>query len=436
MNRLLHVAMVATLAATVGACQASKLPAPADEAAKSGALILQVDAIDLLVMESYPVQRVIVAEGTVPSGGWTAPRLMPRRQGALTVDGIFEADFMATPPEGPAIAVLSPIDVRHKLDPYPENLRGIRIFAKIQQQDNYFRIASDTRVCLPAMTITRFAPSPSGYLHLGHAYSALFARRIARQSGGHFLLRIEDIDRGRCRVEFETAIKEDMTWLGLAWNGPVRRQSDHIDDYERALDRLGEQQLIYPCFCTRKDIKLEIASIGAAPHGPDGPLYPGTCRAIDRTEREDRIAAGEAYALRLDMAAATRHAADLVWRDRELGMIEATPARFGDVVLARKDTPTSYHLAVTVDDALQQVTIVSRGVDLLPSTDVHRLLQALLDLPTPDYHHHPLLAGENGKRFAKRDQSLTIRALRESGLDAHEVIAMADRLSRTAVARS
>ncbi len=280
--------------------------------------------------------------------------------------------------------------------------------------------------------VTRFAPSPSGFLHLGHAYSALFSWRAAHDAGGRFLLRIEDIDRGRSRAEFETAIVEDLAWLGLTRDGPVRRQSEHFEDYEGALQSLRDQGLIYPCFCTRKDIQREIDAIGAAPHGPDGPLYPGTCRALDLAGRKDRIAAGHAYALRLDMQSALRRTTDLVWHDRERGSIEAAPTRFGDVVLARKDTPTSYHLAVTVDDALQGITLVTRGADLLPSTDVHRLLQALLALPTPEYHHHRLLASADGTRFAKRDRSMTIRALRESGMSPHEVIATADRLSREA----
>jgi len=276
------------------------------------------------------------------------------------------------------------------------------------------------------MTVTRFAPSPTGLLHLGHAYSARFAWQAARQAGGRFLLRIEDIDRGRCRPEFEAAIVEDLVWLGLDWDGPVRRQSDHFTDYRAALDRLIAEELIYPCFCTRKDIRREIEAIGGAPHGPDGALYPGTCRGLGAAERAERMEAGRAYALRLDMARAVARAGDLAWHDRGQGDIAAEPARFGDVVLARKDTPTSYHLAVTVDDADQGVTLVTRGADLFPSTHVHRLLQALLGLPTPDYHHHRLLGHDDGRRFAKRDQSLTLRGLREAGHAPAEILARLD----------
>lgn len=274
-------------------------------------------------------------------------------------------------------------------------------------------------------TVTRFAPSPTGLLHLGHAYSALLGWRAARRVGGRFLLRIEDIDEGRRRPDFEAAILDDLAWLGLDWDGPVRRQSEHMDDYRAALDRLDALGLIYPCFCTRKAIRAEIAAAGHAPHGPHGgPLYPGTCRRLDPATRAARLAAGAPHALRLDMAAAVRRAGALVWCDREAGTITARPERHGDVVLARKDTPASYHLAVTVDDHLQGVTVVTRGSDLCAATDVHRLLQALLGLDVPTYHHHRLLAGADGRRLAKRDHAATLRALRESGHDSTVVIAM------------
>lgn len=269
--------------------------------------------------------------------------------------------------------------------------------------------------------VTRFAPSPTGLLHLGHAYSALFAWRAAQAAGGRFLLRLEDIDRGRCRPELAAAILEDLAWLGLAWETPVRRQSEHFDDYRAALARLEAAGLLYPCFCTRKTIAAEIRRAGDAPHGPDGPLYPGTCRALSEDERQGRIAAGGGYALRLDVTAALARTGPLVWFDRGAGRVEATPAVHGDVVLARKDVPTSYHLAVTVDDALQGVTLVTRGEDLFPATHVHRLLQALLDLPTPEYHHHPLITDETGRRLAKRDKAATLQALREAGEDAAAV---------------
>jgi len=273
------------------------------------------------------------------------------------------------------------------------------------------------------MTVTRFAPSPTGLLHLGHAHSALFARQQA--AGGIFLLRHEDIDSGRCRPDFIAAIEEDLTWLGLDWPKPARRQSEHLADYTAALEKLEAMGLLYPCFCTRTDIAREIEQSGHAPHGPDGPLYPGLCRSLSATEIEDRKAAGQAFALRLNMAEAVRMAGPLRWHDLSAGWQEAEPQQFGDVVLARKDVPTSYHLAVTLDDALQGVTLVTRGMDLFPASHLHRLLQALLELPVPDWHHHRLLTDENGKRFAKRDKSLTLLALRQAGKTPDQVRAMA-----------
>jgi len=273
------------------------------------------------------------------------------------------------------------------------------------------------------MTVTRFAPSPTGLLHLGHAHSALFARQQA--AGGIFLLRHEDIDPGRCRPDFIAAIEEDLTWLGLDWPKPARRQSEHLADYTAALEKLEAMGLLYPCFCTRTDIAREIEQSGHAPHGPDGPLYPGLCRSLSATEIEDRKAAGQAFALRLNMAEAVRMAGPLRWHDLSAGWQEAEPQQFGDVVLARKDVPTSYHLAVTLDDALQGVTLVTRGMDLFPASHLHRLLQALLELPVPDWHHHRLLTDESGKRFAKRDKSLTLQALREAGKTPDQVRAMA-----------
>lgn len=271
---------------------------------------------------------------------------------------------------------------------------------------------------------TRFAPSPTGHLHLGHAHAALFARRAAGPSG-RFLLRIEDIDPGRCHPAFSAAIIEDLTWLGLAWEEPVRRQSAHMADYAAALARLRDMGLLYPCFCTRRDIRAEIARSGQAPHGPDGPPYPGTCRCLDPARRQDRLAAGDEHALRLDMDAAARQAGPLSWRDRDRGRQTAAPRLFGDVVLARKETATSYHLAVTVDDALQGVTLVTRGEDLLAATHIHRLLQALLDLPVPEWQHHRLLVDADGKRLAKRSDALAIRALRAAGHSSAGVRALA-----------
>jgi glutamyl-Q tRNA(Asp) synthetase len=273
--------------------------------------------------------------------------------------------------------------------------------------------------------VTRFAPSPTGELHLGHAFSALIAWQRARAAGGAFLLRIEDIDIRRCKREYETAILEDLRWLGLDWDGEVRRQSAHFPTYGRVLDGLGARGLVYPCFCTRTDIASEVAASGHAPHGPDGPLYPGTCRHLTAGERQLRITGGEEFCLRLDATRAAVEAGPYDFSDEGRGRIEGQPLLFGDVVLARKDTPTSYHLAVTVDDHLQGVTLVTRGEDLFPSTHVHRLLQCLLGYDAPQYAHHPLLTDENGRRFAKRDRSLTLRALRESGRSAEEVRARA-----------
>ncbi len=276
----------------------------------------------------------------------------------------------------------------------------------------------------PAYNVTRFAPSPTGRLHIGHAYSALFAARAAE--GGRFLLRIEDIDAGRGRLEFEEGIYEDLAWLGLEWETPVRRQSDHFDDYRAAMRKLDEDGLIYPCFCTRKDIQREVGNADQAPHGPDGVLYPGTCRALSPDEREALVAAEEPHALRLDMEKAMERTGPLTFIDRAHGYTEVLGLGCGDVVLARKDVPTSYHLAVTVDDAIQGVTLVTRGEDLLHATHIHRILQALLGLPEPEYWHHGLLTGEDGKRYAKRDKSLTIQALREEGRSPAEVREMAE----------
>jgi glutamyl-Q tRNA(Asp) synthetase len=277
----------------------------------------------------------------------------------------------------------------------------------------------------PAEIVTRFAPSPTGYLHLGHAHSALFAWRRARAAGGRFLLRLEDIDATRCRDAFAEAAIADLAWLGIEWDGEVRRQSAHLADYQVALGRFARQQLVYPCFCTRAAIQAEIARAGSAPHGPEGPVYPGTCRRLGAAERERRVAAGDAFALRLDVARAASRCGELSWIDEAEGTVRADAASHGDIVLARKEMPTSYHLAVTVDDALQGVTLVTRGEDLFTATHIHRLLQALLDLPVPRYHHHALLTDANGRRYAKRDRALTLRALRESGRTPLEVRKMA-----------
>ncbi|MCG8596756.1 MAG: tRNA glutamyl-Q(34) synthetase GluQRS [Kiloniellales bacterium] len=276
-----------------------------------------------------------------------------------------------------------------------------------------------------ADVVTRFAPSPTGHLHLGHAHSALFAWHRAQEAGGRFLLRIEDIDLGRCRPEFEAAILEDLAWLGLTWEEPVRRQSERLADYEAVLDRLTDEGLLYPCFCTRKEIEAEVAASAAAPHGPEGPLYPGICRGRSRLEQARRIAEGAAYALRLDVAAAAGLVGPLTWEEKSQATVTAEPTSHGDVVLGRKDVRSSYHLAVTLDDADQGVTLVTRGEDLRPATDVHRLLQALLDLPVPVWQHHGLVFDDSGRRLAKRHDALSVRALRDGGKSPAEVRAMA-----------
>lgn len=265
--------------------------------------------------------------------------------------------------------------------------------------------------------ISRFAPSPTGLLHLGHAFSAVRAHDLARAAGGRFLLRIEDIDGTRSREDYVAGIEEDLHWLGLTWDGPVMRQSERMAVYADALARLKAMGLVYPCFCTR----AEIAASASAPHGDEGPIYPGTCRTLSETERGAR--AGEPHCWRLDMAAAVARAGRLRWHNAAAGWIEADPSLHGDVVLARKETPTSYHLAVTIDDAAQGVTDVVRGVDLFAATHVHNLLQVLLGLPAPTYHHHPLLTGPDGKRLAKRNGARPLAALRAEGIDAANLLA-------------
>lgn len=266
-------------------------------------------------------------------------------------------------------------------------------------------------------TCSRFAPSPTGQLHKGHAFSALAAYELARSVGGRFLLRIEDIDPTRCTRANVEQILEDLAWLGLEWEEPVRFQSEHLDDYAAAAARLQERGLLYPCFCTRKDIQREIERAGQAPHGSEGPLYPGLCRRLSEDERAARLAAGEPHALRLDLEKAlSLTGPGLAWHDTRHGPQAARPELLGDAVLVRKDIGTSYHLAVVVDDGLQGITDIVRGVDLLEATHLHRVLQALLDLPTPTYHHHALLTDASGNRLAKRDRSITLRSLREAGM--------------------
>ena len=273
--------------------------------------------------------------------------------------------------------------------------------------------------------VFRFAPSPNGYLHLGHAFSALLNLDLARQTGGRLLLRIEDIDLTRCKPEFETAIYKDLTWLGIVWDEPVRRQSEHLADYREALEKLSAQNLVFPSFETRGEIAKLVAqreASGRWPRDPDGaPLYPGTAKLLSSDERARLLGSDAPYALRLDMAAACARAGDLFWAehgegpDGEVGAVAARPEAWGDVVLARKETPTSYHLSVVVDDALQGVTEVVRGQDLFWSTSVHRLLQQLLGLPQPAYRHHRLILDAAGGKLSKSTEATGLRELRAGG---------------------
>lgn len=278
---------------------------------------------------------------------------------------------------------------------------------------------------------TRFAPSPTGQLHLGHAFSALTAFETAQRAGGRFLLRIEDIDTIRCQPEFEQAIYDDLEWLGLAWETPVRRQSEHFDEYRAGLERLMAMGVVYRCFKTRKEI---LEDIGRAPHhpgeGPEGIIYPGPAEPLSADEEAEKIAAGEPYAWRLSMAAAQARLGDLSrltfqeigeGPNGESGLCAIQPELIGDAILARKDIGTSYHLAVTLDDAKQDISHVIRGQDLFFATTMHRILQALLDLPVPVYQHHRLLTGDDGERFTKRDRSETLAAMRAAGANAADI---------------
>ncbi len=268
-------------------------------------------------------------------------------------------------------------------------------------------------------TISRFAPSPTGRLHLGHAYSAVVAYRLTRDRGGRFLLRIEDIDSTRCRPEFVDGILEDLAWLGLSWEEEVRLQSRHLETYRQALEKLGEQGLLYRCYCTRQEIRASKPRMG-----PEGPIYPGICRDRADARLDAEPAAGVPFALRLDLekALAAVGGVEMSWVDELAGTVLAEPEQLGDVVLARKDIGTSYHLAVTVDDAVQGVSFVCRGEDLFTATHVHRLLQQLLDLPVPVYHHHDLLRDASGEKLAKRTGSRSLGELREDGATPADIL--------------
>ena len=263
--------------------------------------------------------------------------------------------------------------------------------------------------------ITRFAPSPTGYLHLGHAYSAMFAERAARKTGGRFFLRIEDIDQERCKQRFESAIYEDLEWLGLTWSGTPLRQSERSRNYREALDHLVKQDLVYPCFCSRKEIRAELKGIVNAPHGPDGYHYPGTCRKLGKRQQQLNISNGEPYALRLNSERAGLIAGPLKFFDVTNGYTTVNPSISGDIILGRKEMHASYHLAVTIDDAAQGINLVTRGEDLMPACHIQRLLQELLGLPETLYHHHRIIKDHTGRRLAKRNKSKTLRSLRHEG---------------------
>jgi glutamyl-Q tRNA(Asp) synthetase len=278
-----------------------------------------------------------------------------------------------------------------------------------------------------AQPVFRFAPSPNGYLHLGHAYSAILNYEMARASGGRFMLRIEDIDTARCRPEFEQAVYEDLAWLGLTWDEPVSRQSEHFPDYTKALDRLAGQKLLYPCFCTRGDILQAIGTKPDWPRDPDeAPLYPGICKALTNAKRHDRFAAGQHPAHRIDMDKALKVAGgSLSWQEADAAgggqAISALPELWGDAVLSRKDILVSYHIAVVVDDAAAGVTTVVRGKDLFMATALHRLLQELLMLPAPAYHHHDLVLDEAGQKLSKSRNAKSLRALRQEGFSPSDI---------------
>lgn len=281
------------------------------------------------------------------------------------------------------------------------------------------------------MFVTRFAPSPTGYLHLGHAFAAITAREAA--DGGRFLLRIEDLDTSRCRDIFIEAIFEDLNWLGLSWGEPILRQSLRTHIYRGAIEEIERNGLIYPCFCTRAEVAAEIARSAEAPHGPDGPIYPGTCRGLSARERVARENSGAPLALRLDSEKAAARIGDICFEEAAgvaspmYERVHVNPLLFGDVVLARKDAPASYHLAVVLDDAAQGVTLVTRGRDLLPSTHVQRVLHAILGLTAPKYAHHRLILATDGRKLSKREGAQSLRTLRAAGATPEEIVAMLQR---------
>lgn len=275
--------------------------------------------------------------------------------------------------------------------------------------------------------VTRFAPSPSGRLHLGHVLAARVAWGEASRRGGICYLRMEDLDRTRCRAEYDAAIRADMDWLGLEFEPEVWVQSERFSFYSAALQRLKELGVVYPCFCSRREVMEEVARMGGAPQGETGEIYPGTCRCLTEAERRFRLERGESHSWRLDCRRAAELTGALTWRDERHGEFICRPELLGDVILARKDCPASYHLAVVVDDAAQEVTLVTRGEDLLPATGVHRTLQSLLGLPVPTWLHHALVRDESGKRLAKRDAARSLAELRDEGLSSRDVMDLVEK---------
>ena len=269
---------------------------------------------------------------------------------------------------------------------------------------------------------TRFAPSPTGHMHLGHVFSALFAYEAAKKLGGKFILRIEDIDSQRSSKVFEESIYEDLEWLQIKYSTDIRYQADHMDDYKGAIKELQKLDMVYPCFCSRSDIKAEIMRAGNAPHEEETSIYPGTCRRLSKEERIKKIAIGTSFAWRLNIRAAAKKLGNLVWRDLRLGKHTVPVGTMGDVVLARKDVPTSYHLSATLDDHIQRIGLVTRGEDLVSATHVHKIIQSLLELKSPIYLHHPLILDSKGVRLSKRTRAQTVKSLKTSGLKRNDVI--------------
>jgi glutamyl-Q tRNA(Asp) synthetase len=269
---------------------------------------------------------------------------------------------------------------------------------------------------------TRFAPSPTGHMHLGHVFSALFAYEVAKKLRGNLILRIEDIDSQRSSKIFEESIYEDLEWLKIKYSKDVRKQSNHMKDYQGAIKELHKLDMIYPCFCSRSEIKAEIMRAGNAPHEEESSIYPGTCRRLSKEERIEKLSIENNVAWRLNIRAESKILGGLVWNDLRLGKHTVPVGTIGDVVLARKDVPTSYHLSATLDDHIQRIGLVTRGEDLVSSTHIHKIIQVLLELKSPIYLHHPLILDSKGIRLSKRTRAQTVKSLKASGLKKDDVI--------------